>query len=137
MKGKSLLLYSSLILAFYGAINVIYCLLVFLGSNSIGETIFGLNQIGILFGLYLVFQGILPLAAGFIGFLNRDNAEKSKLVYGTAWVLLIVYYAYFFTTYGTSWINILFFLGCIMVCLVYFYAARKNLEQAKKMGLVK
>lgn len=134
MKGTRLLLVTSIVLAIYGGVNVIYCILVFLGASTTGLEIFSMYNAGFYFGIYLVFQGLIPLIAGGVGFVLRNDAERVKVVMIMAWILMIDYFGYFFLSYGQPWTTIVFDLGGVIVSLVYFQAARQNLNHAKKMG---
>lgn len=129
MKGSKILLFSSIILAIYGGVNIIYCIILWLGASSVDSALLDFSQYGLILIAYLAVQGLVPFIVGGLGLFWHNNRTKVNIIFILAWILLIVEYAIFFTSYGASIFTIIFDIGCIIVSLCYFYAARKNREE--------
>lgn len=132
MKGAKILLASSIVFTIYGGINIICCILWWLSASSVNPRLLDLDQFGFFFWSFLLIHGLIPFIVGGLGLFWHNTRDKVKIVLVLSYILLVVEFALFFMTYGSSWINILFSLGCIIVALIYFYAARKNYEEEKE-----
>lgn len=131
MDKSRILLISGFILAFYGAINVIFIIMIAFGISQSSPEVLSFSQSGGILILYALIQGFIPLLSGLAGMFWRREPDKAKLVMACAWVLIIAAFGLFFTTYGQDWTTILFYFGCVLVSIIYFYGAKKNLRYVK------
>ncbi len=132
MKGSRFVLISGIVLALYGAVNSIYCIILWLGAKSYDDALLSFDQLGIVLLAYLIINGLIPFIVGGLGIFWHNRMDKTKVVYVLAWILLIVEYGLFFTTYGKDVFTIIFSLGSVIVSLIYYYGADKNLREQKQ-----
>lgn len=129
-KGR-LLLFTGLVLSLYGAINVIFIVMLTFGISQTDPSYLGITETGGFLIVYFLIQGLIPLLSGLAGMFWRQEDKRVKLVMACAWVLLITTFGLFFTSYGQEWGTVLFDLGYVIVSVIYFYAAKKNLQYVK------
>lgn len=128
MDKSKLLLFTGLVLSLYGAINTVFVIMLTFGVSQTDPAYLGLWETGGFLIIYAIIQGLIPLLSGLAGLFWRQNEKRVKLVMVCAWALIIDAFGLFFTSYGQSWSVVLFDLGIVIVSVIYFYAAQKNLK---------
>ena len=135
LRGSKILLLASIVLTFYGGVNLVYCLILWLGASSVDNSMLDLNRYGMAFWTYLVIQGAIPFVIGGLGLFWHNQRFKIKYVYIMSWILLVVEFGIFFSSYGASVFTVVFDLGCVIVALVYWYGSDQNYQEEKEYQL--